>query len=102
MLALAPNVSLAFAPGTLAVDPGYEFTVTVSKGKRNATAYVTITVVANAVPLDEWPTYIFTRVFAGHANQDAHERQMAALKAAVKHQKEAAAALPPPEVPTGA
>ena len=30
------------------------------------------------------------------------QNRLAALKAAVKHQKEAAAALPPPEVPTGA
>ena len=45
-------------------------------------------IVANDVPLDEWPTYIFTRVFAAAGSADAHERQMLALKAAAKHAKD--------------
>ena len=46
-------------------------------------------IVANAIPLDEWPTYIFTRVFAAPDGavepQDKLERQMLAVKASAKH-----------------
>ena len=65
-------------------------------------------IVANAIPLDEWPTYIFTRVFAAPAGavepQDKLERQMLAVKASAKHamarqEHERAAAL---SGPTGA
>mgnify|MGYP006133353327 CR=1 FL=1 len=67
-------------------------------------------IVANDVPLDEWPTYIFTRVFAAAGSADAHERQMLALKAAAKHAKDtedarataAGAGADAAAVPTGA
>ena len=46
-------------------------------------------IVANAIPLDEWPTYIFTRVFAAPDGavepQDKLERQMLVVKASAKH-----------------
>ena len=54
-------------------------------------------IVANAIPLDEWPTYIFTRVFAAPDGavepQDKLERQMLAVKASAKHAMAAADAL---------
>ena len=48
-------------------------------------------IVANAIPLDEWPTYIFTRVFAAAdaSHQDKQSRQMLALKATAQHAKAA-------------
>ena len=45
-------------------------------------------IVANAIPLDEWPTYIFTRVYAAHGTND---QEIAALKAVAKHASRAVA-----------
>ena len=45
-------------------------------------------IIRNEVPLDEWPTYIFTRVFSQrtYSTSKLHDAEMEALKAAAKHQ----------------
>ena len=45
-------------------------------------------IVRNEVPLEEWPTYIFTRVYAAHGTNDP---EIAALKAVAKHASRAVA-----------
>ena len=45
-------------------------------------------IVRNEVPLEEWPTYIFTRVYAAHGTND---QEIAALKAVAKHASRAVA-----------
>ena len=45
-------------------------------------------IVRNEVPLEEWPTYIFTRVYAAHGT---HDQEIAALKAVAKHASRAVA-----------
>merc|ERR1719271_1596630 len=42
-------------------------------------------IVRNEVPLEEWPTYIFTRVFREPSRSNLYDTEMAALKAVAKH-----------------
>ena len=42
-------------------------------------------IVRNEVPLEEWPTYIFTRVYQQEQRSSLYDSEMAALKAVAKH-----------------
>ena len=42
-------------------------------------------IVRNEVPLEEWPTYIFTRVFQGQQRSNLYDSELAALKAVAKN-----------------